>query len=210
MLPNLSRYFIVLFVLGIGGRLSGEKPYDKPLPNAADTLSANIQRLVKELEYPDSVGKDLSKLALKWGCDVLFRVLQEESELYELNTNELASVERLCLYDIYKTLGNEFTFREVYELDKMIAVKHANCFGDTQLYYILYNSIGIKSKLIEVQEASFTLESSHVVCLSYLSDGKVLFVDQGSYFSSPFVFDDVYKSIDLCLANEPSQRGSLA
>jgi tetratricopeptide (TPR) repeat protein len=190
-------FIILLFgKVGFGDSLEESSPY---LSN--DSFVANVQRMVKELDYPHDVCQLLSRAALEWKCDYTWHRLEKDRLISKNVPERMAEAERSAIREIYDIVGKNIVCEADanYDLKKILSNKHANCFGYSQLFYVLYTSMGLKCRyIVVVQDALSRLKTgeSHAACLIELNDGKSIIVDRAYEYdglTDPFKFEDKYK-----------------
>ena len=185
----------------------------------ADTLSEKIQHLVMDLEYSETVAQDFTNMVMGWKnkqsephLAVWKRHLSEARNEYEqkkfdvdiLARNEIIKAQELSQKILY-TIEYE---KSISDLDEVILNEKANCLGFTQTFYILANSIGLKTKAIDVLEtAAHRLKSDeeknkrHIACLVYLADDRNIMVDLAQnpvpMVSKPFELQNEFRKNGL-------------
>jgi tetratricopeptide (TPR) repeat protein len=231
-MQNKSRKSIILIVftaLFFGTSILCEKVYAgtveqntipaSPEASEENILCEEIQQLVMDLEYSETVAGDFANMVMGWKNKqdephliIWKRQLLESRDEYSqekididiLARNEIIKAQELSQKILY-TIEYE---KEISDLDEVILNEKANCLGFTQTFYILANSIGLKTKAIDVLEtAAYELKSDeeknkgHIACLVYLVDDKNIMVDLAQdpvpMVSKPFDLQKEYKQNGL-------------
>ena len=166
-----------------------------PTAGEIQTLSETIKQSVKNLTYTNKVVEDFNDMVLGWrnkqGHSVLavWRMqLSESRNEYaqgKIDTSILARNEIIKAQQLNQKIRYEIEYEEkISDLDEVILHKQANCLGFTQTFYILANSIGLKTNAINILETAARDSTSeedkdkgHIADLVYLSDDKVIMVD---------------------------------
>jgi tetratricopeptide (TPR) repeat protein len=200
----LAFFLILVIALSSCGKKasSNESPAAIPPSNnpAFDAVAKDIRQSVKGLEYPDEVGTELVKMVSDWKCDIWKQKLDKaKQDLHQNKTTvaQMAQVEKEITRNLYDSILKEIKYNENYSwMDKIIKDKAANCLGYAQLYYILGNSIGLKTEglnVLKLRTGSLPTMVGHTACLVDLNDGTVIMVDLAyKIFSNAFTFKDEF------------------
>ncbi len=144
-------------------------------------LLRQIRQMVTELEYSEAVIDDFITMVNNWenpqGQDVLttWKIMivgaQESHRKGRISGTQLAYIEERSIEALAQHIRKEIIFRKDYfDLADIIKDRYANCFGYSQLFYILGNSIDLSVSVMNVT-------SDHVANIVRLSDGTMIVVD---------------------------------
>jgi tetratricopeptide (TPR) repeat protein len=180
--------------------------------NTADDLEKNIYQSVKDFGYSDQVASDFVKMIQPWKCDALRQKLSRAAE--DVNQNKIsrdqyAQVEEEVVNQLAQTIKKEIAPADTnvasnwkyFDLALVVKDKKAHCFGYTQLFYILGNSMGLTIQAIEVLERStgqMPAQMGHVACKVNLHNDKAMQIDLTSKdcVSKVFSLADEYANAD--------------
>jgi len=163
-------------------RVSKEPTETCTLPSAdIEMLHAQIRRVVKELEYSDAVAEAFVKMVSRWkdvkgrpGLIVLKKMLDGSKEACrrgEISKVQLAEIEEGIMVDLGLSIQKQIAYRtDYFDLANIIRNKTANCFGYSQLFYILGNSVRLSVWAMSVMPG-------HIANIVSLSDGTMTIVD---------------------------------
>jgi len=162
----------------------------------SEDLHRQIRQRVTEMEYPEATAEDFIAMVSHWKTPrgqsvlpVLQRILVRAREAYQkgqISKSQLAQTEEKVIAGLCQSIKSEIAYRRDYfDLTKIIGYRHANCFGYTQLLYILGNSIGLSVSAMNVTP-------EHVANIVGLSDGTMTVVDliRSSGFLSERIITD--------------------
>ncbi len=171
--------------------LSAEiSPADKAAFNA---FAKEIQNNVSALEYSDEVSQDLVKMVSNWKCDLWKQKLDNTKQDYQkkkISADQLSQVEEELVKELYRIIRKAIIYDEnlkYFDLNKILRDKKASCFGESQLFYIIGNSIGLKVTILDVLEQSnnsLHAKGGHIACLTSLCNGNAIMVDLTVGFAS--------------------------
>ncbi|OHB76820.1 MAG: hypothetical protein A2Z25_04050 [Planctomycetes bacterium RBG_16_55_9] len=202
---TVAAIVLIMTVSAAGGQRSA-----RPRPQFAgtftfsstesDVLYAQIRQVVTELEYPQEVAEDFVAMVSGWKTPrgqavltVLHRMLaraQEACRQGEISETQLARTQEKAVAALGRSIQNEITYRKDYfDLATIIEERQANCFGYSQLFCILGNSIGLSVWAMDVTP-------DHVANIVGLSDGTMTAVDlirTNGFISERIFTDDEYE-----------------
>ena len=159
------------------------------MTSAFGTLSTEIERSVAELGYPPGGRPDLARLAGQWKCDVWQQALSRARQTYQQNpasSADVVQVEEAVVQGLAQTIAKEIApcrdeqSATYFYLPKVLQDKTAACLGDTQLVYVLANSLGLRATpvgVLQLAGGDLFAGAGHSACCLGLTDGKVLMVD---------------------------------
>jgi tetratricopeptide (TPR) repeat protein len=175
--------------------------------NAVGTLSAEIEKPVAEIGYPQAAGQDLVRLARDWKCDIWQQAVNRAGQTYrqrQISAADVVQVEQAVIQGLGQTIAREIVpcreeeSAKYFYLPRVVKEKTAACLGYSQLVYVLSNAVGLRVTAVGVQElASGDLPgaSGHFACCLELADGKVVMVDLSrNLLSKPFQFRETYRA----------------
>jgi tetratricopeptide (TPR) repeat protein len=175
--------------------------------NAPGTLSVEIEKSVTELGYPQPVGQGLARLAEEWKCDAWQRALGRARQAYQQNQVSAADVvqtEEAVVQGLAQTIAKEIApcrdeqSATYFYLPKVVQDKTAACLGDSQLVYVLANSVGLRAipfGVLQLAAGDPPGGTGHSACCVGLTDGKVVMVDVSqNLLSKPFLFRQTYRA----------------
>lgn len=148
---------------------------------ASGDLHQQIRQRVTDLEYTEAVAEDFVSMISHWKTPrgqsvltVLQKILVRAREAYQkgqISKIQLALTEEKVVAGLCQSIKSEIAYRRDYfDLNRIIETRRANCFGYTQLFYILGNSIGLSVSAMNVT-------SEHVANMIHLSDDTMTVVD---------------------------------
>jgi tetratricopeptide (TPR) repeat protein len=205
--------FVVLCVLLCDARIgySIEQPdavAARAVFDFADVIARDIERAVRDLGYSDSDAVETADISLRWkdpnGCPALVELKRRLASGIDwrnrdkLSTAELATLEGFVANMLALNIAAEVPFDvDCALLSEVLTKKKTNCFGCTQLFYVLGRSIGLQVKATPVEkcfEEPASRRGEHIACLVELSDGKAKVIDIAyGIYSEAFVFEEQYK-----------------
>jgi tetratricopeptide (TPR) repeat protein len=159
--------------------------------NVSADLEKKIYQSVKDFEYSDQVASDVVKMIQPWKCDVLYQKLshaEEDVKQKKISLTQYAQVEDEVVNQLARTIKKEVAPTDTnvegnwkyFDLALVVKDKKAHCLSYTQLFYVLGNSMGLKTQAIEVLEHSnlqMPERVGHVVCIASLHNDKSMQVD---------------------------------
>lgn len=203
---NIS-VFAIIAILATFADGAQKKQCPLPQPNNVFTLTSieskalrkHIRQMLTELEYPEAVTKDFITMIDNWenpqGQDALtiWKIaIAGERESYRkgsVSGAKLAYTEKRIVEALAQHIRKEITFKKDYfDLPDIIEDRYANCFGYSQLFYILGNSIDLSVSVMN-------MTSDHIANIVSLSDGTVMIVDlikTNDFVSECIVKDNQY------------------
>ncbi|MFC1633831.1 tetratricopeptide repeat protein [Planctomycetota bacterium] len=162
----------------------------------SDVLYRQIRQRVTDLEYPEAVAEDFALMVSNWKTPrgrsvlpVLQKILVRAREAYQkglISKIQLAETEEKVVAGLCQSIKSKIAYRRDYfDLTRIIETRQANCFGYTQLFCILGNSIGLSVSAMNVT-------TEHVANIVGLSDGTMTVVDliRASGFLSERIITD--------------------
>src|SRR3972149_4398410 len=162
-------FFAVLILLSsCSKRSSIDKSFDD-IPSADKpafyTLVKEIQQALKELEYPDELSHKLVKIINVSKCVLWKQKLDTARQDYKdknLSAAQVAHIEEEVVQELYRTIRKDISSdnnSEHFDLPSIIKDKKASCFGYSQLFYILGNSLELKVGIeMELLQLSITVK----------------------------------------------------
>lgn len=150
-------------------------------PTAANVLHQTIERAVKKLQYSDAVAQDLTGMVGDWKDEqgrpalaVLNEKLAEARQACtegRISKSQLAKTEEHMIMRLGRIIRREIAYKgDCFDLSDVVESEVANCFGFSQLLYVL----GTSTRL-SVWPASVLPE--HIANIVVLSDGTMTVVD---------------------------------
>ena len=154
-------------------------------------MYGQIRQMVKELEYPDKVARDLVEIVDNWkdtqgqpALAPLRAILVNSKESCmkgELSEIQLAGIEKNVVSQLARTIKKQISYKHDYfELAGMIRSQKTNCCGYSQLLYVLGNSIGLSvsaTRVTEPVEGPMATVPRHIANMAKLADGTTIIVD---------------------------------
>lgn len=166
-------------------------------------LSDRIKQLVKDLEYPDKVAEDFTRMAMDWKDEkrhpVLIRWKVELSNAHQeyqerkITRNQVVKIEGNILQEFFETIRMQFSYDSLaFELFDIIENRQANCVSFSQLMYITWNAVGLSARPIDVLDPLDSPEDGtrkgHIACIVDLFDGQLIMADMTWSYELSFVF----------------------
>src|SRR3989304_849479 len=202
-------FFAVLILLSSCSKRSsidksfGDIPSaDKP---AFYTLVKEIQQALKELEYPDELSHKLVKIINVSKCVLWKQKLDTARQDYKdknLSAAQVAHIEEEVVQELYRTIRKDISSdnsSDLFDLPSIIKDKKASCFGYSQLFYILGNSLELKVEVLDVlalANNSLPVNSRHMACLVTLTGNNVIMVDlTNGFVSMPFGLEEEFDKV---------------
>jgi len=216
-----------LFIAAVAARATPLSP--SPAPASAPAASAalfptnEITRLVKELEYPDTVARDLISLVGGWkdahGHPVVTVLRQslaqakQEAHPDRPPGEALARVEQDAVKRLTHAIRRHISTYNVsaFELTHIIKQQQAQCLSFTLLFHILGNAIGLSVGGVETEVMRFesrgplpgsesTTINGHEACVVHYANGTLALVDltesPSRVMSKPFVLEEFFQVAD--------------
>jgi tetratricopeptide (TPR) repeat protein len=165
-----------------------------------DMLSEKVRQEVKELKYSNEVVENFVRVVGKWkdvqgqpALAVLRKILtglKEACRRGDISKTKLAKAEERIMMDLCRCIKREVVYRRDYfDLADIIEDRQANCFGYSQLFYVLGNSIGLYVRAMNVTP-------DHIANIVGLSDGTMTVVDlirTEGFISERIITDNEYE-----------------
>jgi len=163
-------------------------------------LSDRIKQLVKDLEYPDKVAEDLTRMVMDWKDEkkrpILFSWKVELSNAHQdykerkKTRNQIVKIEEDILREFFETISMQFSYDSLaFELSDMIENQQANCLSFSQLMYVTWNAVGLSVRPIEVLDPLISSEDGtrqgHIACIVDLFDGRSVMADVSLLYEIP-------------------------
>ena len=174
-------------------------------------LSDRIKQLVKDLEYPDKVAEDFTRMAMAWkdeqGQSILIRWkvklinAHQDYQTGKSYRNHVARIEESVLQGLCERIRRQFNNNGLaFELSDIIENRQADCLGFSQLIYIVGNAVGLSVKPIDVLEhrsVEGNARERHITCIMDLFDGQVVMADMTWFYkvSLPFKLEDQFVKV---------------
>jgi len=188
-------------------------------------LYGQIRQMVKELEYPDKVARDLVEMVDSWkdaqgqpALTALKAILANSKESCmkgELSKIQLAGIEKNVVSQLARTIKKQISYKHDYfELAGMIRSQKTNCCGYSQLLYVLGNSIDLSvsaTRVIEPVEGPMATVPRHIANIARLADGTTIVVDltrTSDSFGESAVTNGKYQSDIEPGQSKPQDTGS--
>ena len=185
-------------------------PPAREQPQASvEALEKRIKDQVKRLEYNDEVAGGVVTLVRDWNLIALSQKLAAARKSHEqgkLSQQQLVTVEQEVAETLARLIAAvilpDDDLSKGHELTDVVHDKTGCCQGDSLLYFVLGNSIGLSVRGLDVRIAareSLPSGKSHVANLVSLSDGFMVIVNvtrqlgHETLISKAFRFDDVYR-----------------
>jgi len=173
--------FIVTIITFVCGAAQRNRALISTEPTAGDVLHERIDRAIRGLEYSNTVAHDFIDMVGDWKDEqgrpalaVLNEMLAKARQAHKQGTvsqTQLAKIEESVIMTLGRIIREEVGYKgDRFDLADVIESEVANCFGYSQLLYILGSSI----RLI-VWPASVMPE--HIANIVVLSDGTMVVVD---------------------------------
>ena len=174
------------------------------IPSAAtDMPGERIRHMVLALEYTDKTARDLVEMAAGWkdarGQTYIEALARDIASMRRARREGRVGSAQLVQTELAATraLGHCVKRAIAYESDyfdlaQVIAERKANCFGYSQLFYLLGDLIGLSVgvvSVIEPEQSPSTAVPGHIGNIVSLSDGTTAFVDltrASKFVSEPF------------------------
>jgi len=129
--------------------------------NEFETLSEQIKRLVKGLEYPSTVAEDFVELVLDWKDEQGRPVLaiwneqvkkgREDYKQNRISKDQLTQNEELVINELIKRIKKDINYSlGADDLGDVLEKGQASCLGYTQIFYVLGNTLRLSVSAIKV------------------------------------------------------------
>jgi len=177
--------------------------------SAFGAIANGIQAAAKAMEYSETVGQNLAKLAQDWKCVEWKQKLgqaRQDLEAKTITVDQAAEIEEQVARGLFEAIGKTIAVEndeekketeKLFDLAKVLERKKSSSFGYSQLFSIYGKSLGLSVEFIySFQPPSDPLPAKrrHVNCGVALSNGKMIVADFPCIFlSKPFVFNDEFK-----------------
>jgi len=176
-------------------------------------LSDRIKQLVKDLEYPDKVAEDLTRMVMDWKDEkkrpILIRWKVELSNAHQdyqerkITRNQIVKIEERILREFFETISMQFSYDGLaFELSDIIENQQANCLSFSQLMYVTWNAVGLSVRPIDVLDPFISSEDGtrqgHIACIVDLFDGRSVMADVSLPFetlSKAFKVEDQFVKV---------------
>ncbi|MHC4165758.1 MAG: tetratricopeptide repeat protein [Planctomycetota bacterium] len=150
-------------------------------PAGTDTQYRQIRHIVSTLHYTDAVADDFARFVSGWRnaqdsptLATLRARLANSREAFlegDVSDAELALIEERMVLELGQCIRNHIGYRRDYfDLSGIAKEEKANCFGYSQVFYIIGSYVGLR-----VWPASVTQE--HIANIVGFSDGTMAMVD---------------------------------
>jgi len=160
-------------------------------PTDKRALYGQIRQMVKELEYPEKVARDIVEMVDSWkdtqgqpALAALKAILANSKESCmkgELSKMQFAGIEKNVVSQLAQTIKKQISYKHDYfELASIVRSQKTNCCGYSQLLYILGNSIDLSVsaiRVIEPVEGPMATVPRHIANIAKLADGTTVIVD---------------------------------
>lgn len=147
----------------------------------ADTVHGHVRQVIMQLEYSDAVADDFITMVSAWkdsrGRPVLIAFSgilarsQEACKRGQISETRLAEIEEGIMKELGLCIRKEISYkRNYFDLADVVEGERANCFGYSQIFYILGNSIRLSVHAMRVTPG-------HIANIVGLSDDTMTVVD---------------------------------
>lgn len=147
----------------------------------ANALHRHIEQIITGLEYSSAVAADFADMVCNWMDKQGRSVLVDSSEKLvrsqqahkkgQISEAQLARVEEGITMELGRCIRKELGYkRDYFDLIDMVRDRKANCFGYSQMFYILGNSVGLSVRPMRVMQG-------HIANVVTLSDETLIVVD---------------------------------
>lgn len=213
---------VVLRLASVAAQETPLSPAPASAPAATATLfpTNEIGQLVRELEYPDEVARDLIRLVGVWkdadGHPVLTvlrqSLMQAKRDAHpdRPSADSLARVEQDAVRRLTHAIRRHISTynASAFELTHLIKQQQAQCLSFTLLFHILGNAIGLSVKAVETEVTRFdspgplpgsesTTINGHEACVVHYANGTLALVDltelPSRVMSKPFVLEEYFQ-----------------
>jgi tetratricopeptide (TPR) repeat protein len=176
-------------------------------------LSDRIKQLVKDLEYPDKVAEDFTRMVIDWKDEkkrpILIRWKVELSNAHQdykerkITRNQIVKIEENILQEFFEIISMQFSYDSLaFELSDIIENQQANCLSFSQLMYVTWNAVGLSVRPIDVLDPLISSEGGtregHIACIVDLFDGRSVMADVSLLFetlSKAFKLEDQFVKV---------------
>ena len=168
-----------------------------------EDLSDRIKQLVKDLEYPDKVAEDLTRMVMDWKDEkkrpILIRWKVELSNAHQdykerkITRNQVVKIEGNILQEFFETIRMQFSYDSLsFELSDILENRQANCLSFSQLMYVTWNAVGLSVRPIDVLDPFNSPEGGtrqgHIACIVDLFNGQLIMADMTWSYEISLVF----------------------
>jgi tetratricopeptide (TPR) repeat protein len=204
-------FTIAVIAILLVSPVSGQRNSHPPLQSAtaltttlteSNELYSQIRKRVTDLEYSEETADDFVTMVSHWKTprgqsvvSVLERILVRAREAYgkgQISKIQLAQTEEKAVVGLGQSIQDEITYRKDYfDLAEIIEERQANCFGYSQLFCVLGNSLGLTVSAMNVTQ-------DHVANIVSLSDGTMTAVDlirTNGFLSERIITDSKLKRV---------------
>ena len=173
---------IAIVTSGVGGQSNKESVEIVELKlKDANTLHRHIEQIITGLEYSSTVAEDFADMVCNWTNRQVQSVLVDSSEklvrsrqAYEdgqMSEAQFANIEEGITMELGRCIREEIGYkRDYFDLADIVLDRKANCFGYSQMFYIIGNSVGLSVRPMRVMQG-------HIANIVALSDGTLIVVD---------------------------------
>lgn len=216
--PILAPIILIMIVTIFAGCEDAYSPTLKeplkvygPAPAEMAVLSKQIKDNVKGLEYSDKVAEDFAKMVMSWrdtqGRQVLviwkkkLNQAKQEHKQGKISKEQIAKVEEEIARDLGQKMREDISIggEVLFDLVGVVKYKKANCFGSSNLIYVIGNSVGLPVKAINVVEImdGVIVPVGHIASIIFLSDDRMIMVDLviGDFISRPFIIEEEFTKV---------------
>ena len=148
---------------------------------SAQTPHQQIKETLKNLEYSNTVAESFTKMVRSWkevhGQPALVSLSERLSRSRkafsrgEISEGQLAKIEERIIIALGKSIRKKIAYRsEYFDLADIVEDEVANCFGYSQMLYVLGNSIGLSAHIASVAP-------EHIANIVFLVDGTMTIID---------------------------------
>lgn len=170
---------------------------------APSDLHLKIIELVRRLDYPEAVAKGFLEMVSRWkeqdGRESLQAWREEISRANPRSKDAKVSASNLALVEIavagkvnariLKELKISDVLDEYFLLQDVVKDRQILCLGYCQVYYVIANAVGLRTRVFEVSGYApvylSTPRLGHVACLVTVEDSRSIMVDY-NFTSGPF------------------------
>ena len=174
-----------------------------------------MRTVILRLGYSDQVADDFVNMISEWkdadgnrSVTEWFRVISDAERKREnevMAKSDLARIQLEVAGAVYRKILKEIKISEdideYFLIDDVVKDKEMLCLGYAQVYYVIANSLGIKTRVIRVLGYApiyaATSRLGHVACISILDDKRTLIADY-YFLSRPFRHRDLFEKKGPC------------
>jgi tetratricopeptide (TPR) repeat protein len=177
-------------------------------------IAKDIEREVGCLGYSHPVAQEFVDMVREWDLAAMNQQLAQTRADHRdgrLSKDQMAQVEKDSARTLIGRIRQEIapSWKDDFDLADVLNFRMANCLGNSQLFWILGNSLGLKVQMIVVLEpaqGNYPRLETHIACLAALTDGKTIMVDargfgsslaerSGDCVSEPFNFVETFAAV---------------